>query len=295
MKELIKKIYDLTPFKKHIFVLVKKVYKPKESLYRHLHFKGVIDIKVNQNAAFKMNHFGYQIENEVFWEGLEGGWEKVSVGLWVKLAQNATTIFDIGANTGIFAMIAKSVTPSARVYAFEPLKRVHQKLASNIELNRYDIKSYPLAISNANGKAFVYDQPTSENVYSVTVNGAINPQDIIGSVKTEIDIVTLDTFIDENKVQGIDLMKIDVETHEGEVLEGFRGHLAAFKPTFLIEILRNEVGEKVQHCLEGLGYLYFNINEGGEPTQVDKIMRRGHNYNYLLCQPHIANQLGLIK
>jgi hypothetical protein len=88
-------------------------------------------------------------------------------------------------------------------------------------------------------------------------------------------------------------MKIDVETHEGEVMEGFMRHLPYFRPTFLIEILRNEVGEKVQNCLKGLGYMYYNINENGEITKVDDILRRGHNYNYLLCQPNIAAHLGL--
>jgi FkbM family methyltransferase len=293
MKALLKRVYNSIPFKKQIFTALKTVYSPSESVYKHLHFHGVIEMKVDKNVKFKMNHFGFQIENEIFWKGLDGGWEKNSVTLWIKLSKNAKTIIDIGANTGIFALIAKTVQPSAKVYAFEPIKRVHKKLHENILLNNYDIKSYPLAVSNNNGKAYVYDNPEIENVYSVTVNSYMNAADLVGKTKTEIDIITLDSFIEDNQITSIDLLKIDVETHEGEVMEGFMKHLPVFKPTFLIEILRNEVGEKVQHCLEGLGYLFFNIDESGDIVKVDKITRRGHNYNYLLCSSEVAKHLGL--
>ena len=293
MKETIKKVYNVFPLKQQIFTLVKTVYRPSENVFKHLHFHGVINVKVDKTSGFKMNHYGFQIENEIFWRGLENGWEKNSVSIWVKLAKNATTIFDIGANTGIFALIAKAVSPNAKVYAFEPLMRVHKFLKENISLNNYDIQSYPVAISNSDGKAEIYDDPGLENNYSVTVNGYMNHDDIIGKIKIEIDVITLDTFIQENQITGIDLMKIDVETHEGEVMEGFMKYLPIFKPTFLIEILRNEVGEKVQNCFTGLDYLYYNIDENGEVILVDKIMRRGHNYNYLLCPPSIAKKLGL--
>ena len=293
MESILKKIYALIPFKKHLFLLLKKVSQPKESLYRHLHFNGVIDIKVDKTAQFKMNHQGYQIENEIFWQGLDGGWEKVSVGLWKKLVKNSNTIFDIGANTGVFALIAKSVNPAAQVYAFEPIARIYSKLHKNIQLNNFDIKSFPVAISDKDGKAEILDNPMVENEYSLSLNNDHNRKSA-EQVKVEIDIITLDTFIEQNNIKNIDLLKIDVESHEGEVMEGFAKHLPLFKPTLLIEILRDPVGEKVERTLTGLNYLYFNIDENGEVLKVDKITRRGNNYNYLICQPAIAKELGLV-
>jgi FkbM family methyltransferase len=240
-----------------------------------------------------MNHEGYQIENEIFWQGLDGGWEKVSVGLWKKLVKNSPTIFDIGANTGVFALIAKAVNPSAEVYAFEPIARIYDKLRKNIQLNNFAIKSFPVAISDKDGKAEILDNPSVENEYSLSLNNDHNSKSA-EQIKVEIDIITLDTFIEQNNINKIDLLKIDVESHEGEVMEGFAKHLPLFKPTLLIEILRNPVGEKVQRTLTGLNYLYFNIDENGEILKVENITRRGNNYNYLICQPAIAAQLGLI-
>ena len=71
-------------------------------------------------------------------------------------------------------------------------------------------------------------------------------------------------------------------------------YLSQFKPTILIEILNNEVGEKINKMIEGLGYLYFNIDEGGGIRQVDKITKSDY-YNYLLCNSDIATKIGLIK
>lgn len=70
MKRILKKIYKGIPFKKEFYTLLKNIGTPSESLYRHLHFNGIIKVKVNNRAKFKMTHYGYRLENEIFWNGL---------------------------------------------------------------------------------------------------------------------------------------------------------------------------------------------------------------------------------
>ena len=89
-------------------------------------------------------------------------------------------------------------------------------------------------------------------------------------------------------------MKIDVETHEPEVLEGFNKYLSIYRPILLIEILNNEVGQKVNDIITGLDYLFFNIDENGGIRQVKKINKSDY-YNYLCCNEKIAIELGLIN
>ena len=79
--------------------------------------------------------------------------------------------------------------------------------------------------------------------------------------EVEIETITLNKFIKDNNIPRIDLMKIDVETHEPETLEGFSDYLSIFRPAMLIEILNNEIGARVEKLVNGLGYLYFNIDE----------------------------------
>lgn len=124
MNKLFKIIYNFIPFKRDFFYLIKTFWKPKETIYRHLHFVGIFKVKINQSKTFKIKHYGYQIENEIFWSGLTEGWEKESVKLWIELCKCSEIIFDIGANTGMYSLIAKTINPGANVYAFEPVARV---------------------------------------------------------------------------------------------------------------------------------------------------------------------------
>jgi len=240
-----------------------------------------------------MHHYGYQyhVENEVFWGGINNGWEKVSMGLWQKLCKHSNNILDVGANTGVFSLVAKAVNPGSKVISFEPMPGIMRKLKYNVELNNYDVLLSDFALSDYDGTAIIY--PTSlEHVYSVTVNKNMFPER--KSVELSIKTIRLDHFIEENNIRGIDLMKIDVETHELQVLLGMGKYLAQFKPAMLIEIQNDEIADGVQKLVEGLGYLYFNIDENSGFRQTDKLGKSDY-LNYLLCSREVAKKILLIS
>ena len=95
-------------------------------------------------------------------------------------------------------------------------------------------------------------------------------------------------------MQNIDLLKIDVETHEPEVLKGLGGYLQKFIPAMLIEVLDDETGQKINKIVEGLGYLYFNNDENKGIRRVQKIEHSDY-YNYLICTKEKAIGLKLIN
>ncbi|MBI3500638.1 MAG: FkbM family methyltransferase [Bacteroidetes bacterium] len=292
IKKIIKNTYASLPYKKQFLNFIKKIYTPPEHIYRHLYFKGTFKVNVDSQYNFRINHYGYQIENEIFWGGLKNGWEKVSINLWIKLCKNSSIVIDIGSNTGVYALLAKTINPSAKVYAFEPVNRVFAKLKENINLNNYDITAIEKAVSNSDGFATIYDT-NSEHTNSVTVNKNLSSSDI-KVIETKIETITLNSFIKNHDIEKIDLIKIDVETHEPEVLEGFSEYLKIFRPTFLIEILNDEIGERVNKIVKGLDYLYFNIDDRkGSIRQTNNITHSDY-YNYLLCNVYTANKLGLI-
>jgi len=291
MKKVIKLIYDRVPFKKSLFSIIKLIYKPPQTIYRHLYFKGIIKVKI-EDKSFKMYHFGYLIENEIFWRGLTGGYEKVSISLWIELCKTSNCIMDIGANTGIYALVAKTLNANAKVYAFEPVKRVYEKLKLNCGLNKYDIICEELAISSYNGRGVIYDQDT-EHIYSVTVNKNMSSPNT-KVITTDIQTVKIPTYIKEKKVPRVDLMKIDVETHEADVLAGMEEYLRQMRPTMLIEILNDEVGEGVERILTGKNYLYFYIDENSYPLKVEHLIKRDFD-NYLICSEEVAEKLRLLR
>ena len=279
------------PFKKALFSIIKIFFEVPESVFKHLYFKDVISIDV-MDKNFKIHHYGYQIENELFWSGIDNAWEKVSFALWMKLSKESNVILDIGANTGVYSMISQALNKDAQIHGFEPVTRVKEKYQRNIDLNKAGsrVQAHELALSDKNGTAIIYDS-MEEHIYSVTVSKDMSLEGV-QTKEVEIKTQRLDTFIEEQGLTKIDLMKIDVETHEPEVLDGMGKYIEAFKPTMLIEILSNEVGEKVQQYLNGKGYLYYHIDEVNEPQLCTQI-KKSDFFNYLVCQKDVAKRLGL--
>jgi FkbM family methyltransferase len=291
VKRVVKKLYKLAPFKKELYSLLKKVWRVPERVYKHLSFVGVFKVRVEENKSFLLKHYGFQLENEIFWEGLSGRWEKHSMSLWIQLCKETQTIFDIGANTGVYSLVAKTVNPKSNVYAFEPIKTVFVKLLENINRNQFSVNCFEIALSNIDGKLPIYGA-NEDLTYTATLNPAFESA-VEGEKTFEVEVSTLRSFIQKNNITSIDLMKIDVESHEGEVIEGFGIYLEKFKPVILIEIIRDYVAAKVMPYFEGLGYLYFNIDETKGVRKVDTV-GVSDSFNYLFCSPEKARQLKLI-
>lgn len=292
MKNLLKKIYKVWPFKKHFFSFIKLFGIPNHKIYKHLHFVDNIEVKVSDIVSFKIRHYGFQIENEIFWNGIFNGWEKVSLSIWAELCENSNTIFDVGANTGVYALLAKTINPGAKIFAFEPVDRVYSKLIANNKLNHYDVKCFKKAVSNFDGKAIIYDKQT-EHTLSVTVNKDTSDNKE-NSIPTAIKTIRLDTFINSEGLSKIDLLKVDVETHEVEALEGFGGYLKKHEPTFIIEILNDKIAKGIEALISEINYEYYVIDENSGIKKVDQL-RKSDYYNFLICKPEIANKLKTIK
>lgn len=294
MKPLLKVLYRRIPFKGAIYHFVRAFGVPPHSVYKHLHFEGVFKVHIDDRRFFRMWHGGYELENELFWRGIDGGldWERGTLRLWTQLCGQATCVLDIGANTGVYALAAKSVRPEAVVYAFEPVASVFQDLRSNCSINGYDILCVQSAVSDSNGKAKIYCPKGVDNIYNASVNKNLNPP-TEAVIEHEVSTVTLATFIESHNIERIDLMKVDVETHEVEVLEGMGYYLDQMMPTMLIEVLTNEVGERLENLLRGKGYRYFWIDGNCNAVRPAGNLWNGCYGNYLVCTASVARTLGL--
>lgn len=292
MKEFSRKIYNLIPFKGFAFNAIRRVWIPNRNIYKHLHFDGVFSIPVDGDNSIKMHHYGFELENEIFWSGLENGWESTSINIWKQLVQTSNVILDVGANTGVYSLIARALNPSAKILALEPIRRVFLKLEKNIHLNSFDIVAIEAAASDNDGTATVYDLPT-DHIYSVTVNKNLNSP-TANVIPTEIRTVRLDSLLSEQRIESVDLIKLDVETHEPEVLSGLGELLVIHRPTLLIEILNEDVGKRVESLITNLDYLYFNIDEGSNSIRPESSITKSDYYNYLVCTREVATQLKLI-
>lgn len=234
---------------------------------------------------------GNSVENELFWSGFAGNWEGESLRLWRDLCAGAETVLDVGANTGVYALAASSVSPMAQVVAFEPVKRVFDRLAENAVLNGGRITVVNAAASDREGVATLHDTD-GDHVYSASLE-----YEMMGRRYTrayEVPALTLDAFCAAEGIGRVDLVKIDVERHEPAVFRGFQATLAASRPDILVEILDEEIGSAVSKAVSGLGYSAYAVNDHGPDAGLHPVRRLGTvERNYLLCQPKNASRLGL--
>ena len=289
---VLNQIYYGLPFKKEVFALLKSTNFVSEKWQWYLRFKGSFKVVIDKKHSFRMYHPGFYIENNLFWQGFNNCWEKESLRLWQLLAREATTIFDVGANTGTYSMTAKAVNPKATVVAFEPLPRMINLIQKNANLNNFDIEICPAAVSDFDGKATFYDAASTDG----DVSSASLSQEFQYSEQQkpiEVTVCQLSTWIKKQKIKRVDLLKIDVETFEPQALKGLQPYLEEFKPSMIIEILEDNIAIQIEEIIAGMGYLFFDIDDEKGVKRVNKLKKSTH-FNYLLCQEAVAKKLQLI-
>jgi FkbM family methyltransferase len=262
-----------------------------ESIYKHLYFKAPFSVKTKEGGSFKMYNHGFYVETLLFWGGIDHGWEKESLKLWRLLSKDAKHIVDIGANTGIYSLLAAHTNPKASIHAFEPIERVFNKLEQNVRLNNFPIHLHQMACGNTDGEAIIYDSAASHNYMASMVANAHQNHD--HSIQTSITVRQLDTLLADGTLPGIDLVKIDVEKFEPQVLE-YLSQLRSYLPDMLIEILDDDIATAISKQLAGCEYLYFNIDEERGPVQVTTLSS-STTYNFLICKKATAKRLQLIS
>ncbi|MCB0196585.1 MAG: FkbM family methyltransferase [Anaerolineae bacterium] len=289
--------YDVLPnrVKKFIFTAARRVYSPSPALRNVLYFEGDFAVTTN-STSFLMSHTGNGLENKIFWKGLYGH-EAGSMQLWQRLCEAANIILDIGSNTGLYTLVAKSVNPSARVYAFEPLSQFASTLKHNVKLNNFDIKIYEYAISDFIGEAEFYSpKPYHGNIYSSTLSTShYQNHQTSTPLVSSVNVKTLDEIVKEERLENIDLIKIDAEGHDHNVLKGFSSSLTWMSPDFLIEIQNPQIGAAIEEVLAGKNYVYINIDDSLSNTfQKLDFLSPAIGRNFLICKQSTSRKLKLI-
>lgn len=153
------------------------------------------------------------------------------------LLRGGKLFIDVGANVGFFTILASP--HFTRVVAFEPTPSTYKRLKDNVLFNALsNVEIHPCALSDKIGEAVLYENPLNRGGNSLE---GFNENYIIESGKSgwgsySIATSTLDEFIQGRGFDKIDLIKLDVEGHEGRVLLGARNCLSKYLPILFVEI-----------------------------------------------------------
>lgn len=118
-------------------------------------------------------------------------------------------VVDVGANIGCFTLKAARCCPRGRVFAIEPLPANFALLEENVALNRLtNVRARCLALDAADGGRMLFHGAQCPSLHWR------NP----GSQSTEVTTRTLKSFLAEEGITRVDLLKMDCEGAEFDIL-----------------------------------------------------------------------------
>ncbi len=138
-------------------------------------------------------------------------------------------IIDVGGFIGDSAIVFSKYT-TQNVFSFEPSKKNYDLMLETINLNDSCNNIFP--IKNGLGSK---NEKISLNYRDC---GSYIGAPASGTVPEEIEIITLDDFVNSNNID-VGLIKVDIEGFEQEFLEGAKNTIKNQKPALIISIYHN--------------------------------------------------------
>lgn len=144
-----------------------------------------------------------------------GVYEKAEIRFLQSVCRPGQTFLDVGANVGLYtALVGKGIQAQGKIVALEPDLSNFEYLKKTVSANRLaNVICVPKAAAARCGvmKLFVSEDNRGDNrLY----------QNELSSGSYEVQVVTVDSLLEELGVHSLDLVKIDVQGFEGHVLGG---------------------------------------------------------------------------
>jgi FkbM family methyltransferase len=158
------------------------------------------------------------------------------------LTHDEGLFLDIGANTGLYSLIAAAVARTVSVVAFEPMADITAKLQRNVQLNEgfsARVTVMTQALSRGAGTMKFYETRNDKGYLSTSSSFELAHAKSIGDPfsSSDVAVTTLDAWAAEHGIDRATMIKIDVEGHEQGVLEGGMEFVRAARPLIVLELL----------------------------------------------------------
>lgn len=194
-------------------------------------------------------------DNGIYYEGFS---DSISRAIR-KLVREGMTIFDIGANIGIYALqLARLTGPAGRVIAIEPIGWAVDKLRRTLELNNLtNVTVEKLALSNRS-----VENQDVEFYASWPYDLSSNRDPVHGTgqkIKDKVDFITLDDYVRREGIKKIDLIKLDVDGYEYRIIQGAADSLKRLRPLMIVELCRGTL-EEAGYNVEGVVDLLLSLD-----------------------------------
>jgi FkbM family methyltransferase len=187
-------------------------------------------------------------------------WEPQTTKLLLHFSKNASNVIIAGAYFGDQAIpVANNIKETGTCHTFEPNKNNSDLIIENAKLN--DLKNIlinNLALWNKSNEKLIFEGEDALASTIVAKEAAANV----------LHTITIDDYVEQNKVGKVDLLMIDVEGSEIKVLEGAVEMLKQNKPVVVFEThsLYDDWSNGLQNSpsallMKELGYEIFAVRE----------------------------------
>ncbi len=156
-------------------------------------------------------------------------------------------VYDVGANTGFYSLVAVTANHGVTVHAFEPARDVFPLLERNVGLcpHRAHITMTATAVCDKVGEAEFF-VPLSSGVVetSSSLEGGFKESHL---ETYRVPVITLDDYWRHGGRQPVSMIKIDVEGHELSALQGAGQLVDACRPVLVVEVLERAPLEELDN------------------------------------------------
>lgn len=170
-------------------------------------------------------------------------------------------VIDGGSNIGIISLIlSKEIGDNGLVYSFELQRLIQQVGCGNFILNgRSNIISFNLALSDVSGQMVGFSAIDYGSHYVSSTGIRTEPK--LGNIDYYDRVKTV--AIDDLNIQNVGLIKLDLEGHEPEALNGMWGTIDKWKPNLIVELSDGYLGsDKVKETIRLIESHGYSISEG---------------------------------
>jgi len=204
-------------------------------------------------------------DNYIEWTIISTGTYEEEMNKLIRVSlKKGRNALDIGGNIGLQSIrMSQCVGEEGKVYAFEPLEYLQEKLTKNLSLNKAaNVTLFPYALSDKEGEAdFSVDRNAwNQGNFSLFNNDA-------GVEKQHVIIKVADNIAEIQSLESLDLVKIDVEGFEYQVMLGLRQTLERHRPRIIFEYDSNYwLPGMIAECysfLKSLNYILYQITPVG--------------------------------
>ena len=179
-----------------------------------------------------------QVLEQLYWAG-EQGWEPEVLPWWRAFCRRSRSVLELGTNVGYFAVQGGRAAPDVRYVAVEPHPVSAETCRTHLALNGVtSVELIQAAAVDGPAPSAVRlhvpaDQAATPTVAFLSPDTEL-PAELARDIAAVLEVPAVDV---RSLVDGVDLIKMDVEGQEHVLLAARRDHLRESRPALFVEVL----------------------------------------------------------